>query len=290
MGKFMSVKTGECAVVYGATASGKSAFALDIAARRPSVIINADSMQVYSDLKVLTACPSDEETNRYDFRLYGFLTGDKSCSAALWAELAAAEIKNAWQRGLYPIVVGGTGLYINTLLDGLAPVPDIPDDIRNKVRAMDFEEARHLLYVYDRATFDRFTDNHRTLRALEVYLATGKPHSEWQKEPRLKLITANWQRYFINPERQELYRRCDERFLAMLEQGAISEVESLVAKEYPDDSPIMKALGVPEIALFLKGEMSREEMIIAAQTRTRNYAKRQLTWFRKTERQFLNTD
>jgi len=277
----MAESVGKCAVIYGATASGKSAFAAAMAAERPSVIINADSMQVYKDLKILTACPSDEELSRYDFRLYGFLTGDKSCSAAMWAELAAEEIKKAWQQGLYPIIVGGTGLYISALLEGLAPVPDIPDDIREKVRAMDFNEARLLLHGYDRATFDRFTDKHRTLRALEVYLATGKPHSEWQKEPATKLIVANWERHFINPERQELYRRCDERFINMLEQGAVQEVESLLAKNYPEYSPVMKALGVPEIASFLRGETSYEEMTATAQTRTRNYAKRQLTWFRK---------
>lgn len=272
---------GKCMVVYGATASGKSAFASGIARKTPSVIINADSMQVYKDLKVLTACPSDEERSLFDFRLYGFLSGKESCSAALWAELAVKEIQSAWEKDLLPIIVGGTGLYISTLLYGLAPVPDIPSDIREQVRAMDFAAAREMLYKYDRTIFERFTDKHRTLRALEVYLATGKPHSEWQKEPRLKLIEADWDRHFINPDRQELYLRCDERFLAMLEQGAVTEVERLLSKGYSGSSPIMKALGVPEISSFLKGKLSEKDMITAAQTRTRNYAKRQLTWFRK---------
>lgn len=272
---------GKCIVIYGATASGKSSLALSIARQCPSVIINADSMQVYNDLRILTACPSEEDMSLCSFKLYNFLSGKDSCTAALWAELASNEIRLAWDSGLLPIVVGGTGLYINSLLYGLVPIPDIPDDIRNKVRNMDFAEARQLLRQHDKVTFDTFPDKHRTMRALEVYLATGKTQSDWCREPRKKWIEAEWEKHFINLERKELYSRCDSRFLSMLEKGAIGEVEKLLMKKYPSSLPIMKALGVKEISLFLSGDITETEMISLAQARTRQYAKRQVTWFKK---------
>ena len=267
-------------IIAGATGSGKSALALEMAKEqvRGGVIINADSMQVYQDLALLTARPSREDMDKVPHKLYGFLSGEERFSAAAWAAMAAEEIKTAFAKGLVPIVVGGTGLYISALVDGLAPVPDVPLEIRQKVRAMDIGEARARLSKVDKDF--AFTDKHRVLRALEVYLATGRTHTSWQQEPRQKLIDAVFEKRYLEPDRVELYEHLNQRFLDMLKGGAVDEVRALLSKKYPDDAPVMKALGVPEIKQFLHGELSKEDMILRAQQSTRNYAKRQITWFR----------
>jgi len=267
-------------IIAGATGSGKSALALKLAQEQAqgSVIINADSMQVYQDLALLTARPSREDMDKVPHRLYGFLSGKERFSAAAWAAMAAEEIKAAFAKGLVPIVVGGTGLYISALVDGLAPVPDVPLEIRQKVRAMDIDEARVRLHEVDKDF--AFTDKHRVFRALEVYLATGRTHTSWQQEPRQKLVDAVFEKRYLEPDRVELYEHLNQRFLDMLKAGAVDEVRALLAKKYPDDAPVMKALGVSEIKQFLHGELSKEDMILRAQQSTRNYAKRQITWFR----------
>ncbi len=277
--------------IAGPTASGKSAFALEVADRRDGIIINADSMQVYRDLPVLTACPSTEEQASAPHRLYGFLDGAEVCSAAFWAEKAMAEIESAWKANKLPILVGGTGMYFKVLLDGIAKIPDIPDDIRSGVRSEcqnNGSEALHKeLQGIDPEAAARLApgDSQRISRAMEVFRATGIPLSTWQQDtppgPMAKLDRAGGvDKIAIIPERSELYRRCDLRFDQMLTEGAIAEVEALMARQLSPEFPIMRALGVPALAAYLSGLVSLDEASAEAKMQTRRFAKRQLTWLR----------
>ena len=279
---------GPLMLIAGPTASGKSALALDLAERlknegRKGVIVNADSAQVYADLQVLSARPSADEMAQAEHRLYGAWDGSQACSAAQWAEAAKREIADIHAHGDVPILVGGTGLYIRTLMEGIAPVPAIPADVRNAVRALPTPDAFAELATADPASHARLDpgDTQRIARALEVVRATGLTLGEWQQRKeggiadRVALSPV-----ILLPEREWLYARCDARFLAMLEQGAVAEVEALLARELDPNLPVMRAIGVREIAGWLRGECSREEMIETGQRSTRNYAKRQYTWLR----------
>ena len=275
-------------LIAGPTASGKSALALDLAERlknegRKGVIVNADSAQVYADLQVLSARPSADEMAQAEHRLYGAWDGSQACSAAQWAEAAKREIADIHAHGDVPILVGGTGLYIRTLMEGIAPVPAIPADVRDAVRALPTPDAFAELATADPASHARLDpgDTQRIARALEVVRATGLTLGEWQQRKeggiadRVALSPV-----ILLPEREWLYARCDARFLAMLEEGAVAEVEALLARDLDTDLPVMRAIGVREIAGWLRGEWSREEMIETGQLSTRNYAKRQYTWLR----------
>lgn len=274
------------ALIAGPTASGKSdlavALALALAARgRTGIVVNADSAQVYTDLAVLSARPAAEDMRGIEHRLFGTWDGASACSAADWAGAARKEIAAIHAAGAVPILVGGTGLYIRTLLDGIAPVPPIDPDIRETVRRLPVEEAYTALVVEDpeRAAALNPADSTRIARALEVVRSTGKPLAYWhtQREggiaPAIALNAA-----VILPERQELYRRCEVRFANMLDNGAVAEVEALLARNLDPDLPVMRAIGVPEIAGMLRGEWSRAEAIERGAQATRNYAKRQYTW------------
>ncbi|MCD1624231.1 tRNA (adenosine(37)-N6)-dimethylallyltransferase MiaA [Citromicrobium bathyomarinum] len=279
---------GPLMLIAGPTASGKSALALDLAERlknegRKGVIVNADSAQVYADLQVLSARPSADEMAQAEHRLYGAWDGSQACSAAQWAEAAKREIADIHAHGDVPILVGGTGLYIRTLMEGIAPVPAIPADVRDAVRALPTPDAFAELATADPASHARLDpgDTQRIARALEVVRATGLTLGEWQQRKeggiadRVALSPV-----ILLPEREWLYARCDARFLAMLEEGAVAEVEALLARDLDTDLPVMRAIGVREIAGWLRGEWSREEMIEKGQRATRNYAKRQYTWLR----------
>ena len=277
--------------IAGPTASGKSAFALEVAGRHDGIIINADSMQVYRDLPVLTACPPVEEEAIAPHRLYGFLDGTEVCSVAFWAEKAMQEIESAWEADKLPILVGGTGMYFKVLLDGIAKIPDIPEQIRSSVRSeclLNGSQALHgELQDVDPQAAVRLApgDSQRVCRAVEVFRATGIPLSTWQKDtppgPMAKLDGAGGvDKVAIIPERNELYRRCDLRFDHMLESTAIAEVEALVARQLSSDLPIMRALGVPALAAYLAGSVSLDEASTEAKMQTRRFAKRQLTWLR----------
>ena len=276
------------ALIAGPTASGKSSLALDLAEAldakgRKGIIVNADSAQVYADLEVLSARPSAKEIERAEHRLYGAWDGAQACSAAQWAQAAKGEIADIQGDGAVPILVGGTGLYIRTLLDGIAPIPEISEHVRTAVRAMPTPDAYAELKHADPASHARLdaADSQRIARALEVVRATGMALGDWQQRKdggiggmvRLAPVV-------LLPERDWLYARCDERFEAMLEQGAIEEVEALLARNLDPDLPVMRAIGVREIAAWLRGESSREEMVAKGQQATRNYAKRQYTWLR----------
>ncbi len=270
------------ALIAGPTASGKSALALTLAERTGGIVINCDASQVYADLRLLSARPSAEEEARAPHRLFGYLDGAEACSAARWAEDAKREIAAAHEAGRLPILVGGTGLYIRTLLDGIAPVPEIDAGIREAVRALPVADAYAALIDEDPASAQALApaDTTRIARALEVVRSTGRSIRDWRahKEGGIgeRITVAPM---VLLPPRDWLITRCDQRFETMLEEGAVAEVEALIARDLASDLPVMRAIGVPEIRDWLAGLLSREEMVNRAQIATRQYAKRQYTWF-----------
>jgi len=245
-------------------------------------VINADSAQVYRDLRIVTARPSADDERKAPHRLYGYRDGADSCSAADWAADAKLAMAEAHDSGRLPILVGGTGLYLRTLIDGIAPVPEIDPEVRAEVRALDVGWAHARLAIEDPDSAARFrpTDTTRVARALEVVRSTGRPLAEWQKQRsggiggdvRLNAI-------LLLPPRDWLYERCDRRFDKILSEEGISEVSSLIERRLNPILPVMRAIGVPEIAALLRGEISRENALAAGRTATRQYAKRQYTWF-----------
>ena len=269
-------------VIAGPTASGKSALALALAQQIGGVIVNADSAQIYADLRVLSAAPTDKELKRAEHRLYGVLDGALPCSAADWASMAAQEIDEIRSSGRTPILVGGTGLYLRTLLDGIAPVPPIDPDIREQVRATPVAINRTKLEALDGEAARRVNagDTARINRALEVILSTGRTLAQWQQERSGGIANqVQLKPLILLPPRRQLYVRCDERFAHMIDEGAISEVEALLARKLSPNLPVMRAIGVRELSRYLFGAISLDEAIAAGQQATRRYAKRQYTWF-----------
>ena len=270
------------ALIAGPTASGKSGLALALAEATGGVIVNADSAQVYRDLPVLSAAPTAEERRRAEHRLYGFLDGSEACSAADWAARARAEIADIHAKARLPVLVGGTGLYIRALLDGIAPVPAIDAAVREQVREASVEANRAKLAQLDPEAAARLKpgDKARIARALEVVLSTGKPLGHWQQQ-REGGIGAEVQLrpLVLLPPRDWLYARCDERFARMVDEGAINEVKALLARKLNPNLPVMRGIGVREIGAYLSGEIPLEQAVAAGQQATRRYAKRQYTWF-----------
>lgn len=269
-------------VLTGPTAGGKSALALQLAARVGGVIINADASQMYRDLAIVTARPTPAEEAAVPHRLYGVLAGDDVCSAARWAEMAKAAIAAARRDGLHPIIVGGTGLYLAALVHGLAPVPAIPDDVRSAVRSLDTAAARAALETEDPQAAARLmpADRQRTLRALEVVRATGRPLAHWQQHREGGLGEAAVQGFVIDRPRPELNARAETRLMAMLAAGALDEVAALLALNLPADAPVMKALAVPQLAAHLAGQLPLADAMAQTLAATRQYQKRQQTWMR----------
>lgn len=274
-------------LIAGPTASGKSALALELAEQFGGVIVNADSMQVYRDLRIITARPTPEEEVRTTHRLYGFVDAAENYSVGRWCRDVEEALKEARSQGRMPILVGGTGLYFKALTTGLAAVPPIPADIRAEVRSRLQREGSPALHVelarLDPATAKRVTinDRSRIARALEVVLATGRPLSDWHIEGLPPLIDSKRvAKVFISCERKELVHRIERRFAAMLKSGALEEVRRLAARGLDPSLPAMKAHGVPWLIRHLDGEISLEEAEAGAVMDTRRYAKRQLTWFR----------
>ncbi len=248
----------------------------------PSVIINADASQVYRDLRILTARPTFDEEAQAEHQLFGHIDGVLACSAAQWADEAKAAIDLAHTQGKLPILVGGTGMYITTLLDGIAPVPDIDPDIRAEVRAMDVAQAYACLSTEDPPSALRLApaDTTRVARALEVVRSTGRPLKSWQAQ-RVGGISKNITLHplILSPPRDWLLDRCDARFDTMIEQGAIDEVIALSARKLDPQLPVMRAIGVREIQAMLFDPDHRAEHQAAATLATRQFAKRQYTWF-----------
>ena len=246
------------------------------------MIVNADSAQIYRDLRVLSAAPTEEERQKAEHRLYGVQDSALPCSAADWAEMARREIGEIHSSGRTPILVGGTGLYVRTLLDGIAPVPAIHSEVRARVRETPVEENRVKLEKLDPAATARLNpgDTARINRALEVILSTGRTLAEWQKQREGGIASeVELRPLILLPPRKWLYARCDERFAHMIDRGAVTEVETLLARKLNPNLPVMRAIGVSELASYLRGEISLDEATTAGQQATRRYAKRQYTWF-----------
>jgi tRNA dimethylallyltransferase len=275
------------AIVFaGPTASGKSAAALAAAKAFGGVVINADSMQVYRELAILSARPDAAAMAAAPHKLYGIISARESCSAARWREMALAEIDTALAAGKLPILAGGTGLYIEALAKGLAPVPEIPPAVRAEARRLAAEEgaasfhARLARIDPAAAAALRPSDRQRLVRAWEVMTATGKPLGEWQRAAPGAADAPALTTFLFLPPRETLYAACDRRFEAMIEAGAIDEVKALLALKLDPDLPAMKAVGVREIAAYLRDEIDQARMIALGRQATRRYAKRQYTWFR----------
>jgi tRNA dimethylallyltransferase len=276
-------------VIGGPTASGKSALAMAVAEEFGGTIINADSMQVYRELAVLTARPGPPDLVRAPHRLYGILGVAERCSAARWRDLAVAEIAASHRARRLPILVGGTGLYLKALLDGLSPIPDIPPAIRAAALSRMAEQGAPAFHAElerrDPVMAARLQpqDRQRLVRAWEVLEATGRSLAEWQRElprpgpgdPLLAPLV-----FVLEPPRDALYAACDSRLAAMLAAGALDEVAALDRLGLAPALPALKAVGVPELLAHLRGELALPAALAAAQQATRRYAKRQITWFR----------
>ena len=245
-------------------------------------MINADSAQVYADLRIISARPTPEDEARAPHLLYGYRDGAEACSAAGWAADARRAIGSVHASGGIPFLVGGTGLYIRTLLDGIAPVPDIDPAIRQAVRSFSVSHNYAALQREDPMAAERLgpSDSNRVARALEVVRSTGRSLAQWQKERRGGIRDeVELTPLILLPEREQLYARCDARFEKMLSEEGVTEVRSLLGRGLNPLLPVMRAIGVREIAAWLNGELSREEALEAGRTATRQYAKRQYTWF-----------
>ena len=268
------------ALVAGPTARASRA-GVALARRSNGVIVNADASQIYRDLNVLSARPSAADMVQAEHRLFGFRNGAEPCSAADYAAMARTEIAEIHASGRLPILVGGTGLYVRSLLDGIAPVPPIDLEIRQKVRAATVAENRAgLLKAIPSGGALNAGDSTRIARALEVALSTGRTLSQWQDGREGGIGDAITLRPLIlSPPREWLNQRCDERFAAMLDGGAVAEVEALLARNLDPDLPVMRAIGVREIGAMLRGELTHDQALAAGQLATRRYAKRQYTWF-----------
>lgn len=275
-------------VIAGATASGKSALAMDLAERLGGAVVNADSMQVYRELRILTARPSPEDEARAPHRLYGHVGAARPYSVAAWRADAERVLADLDAAGILPILTGGTGLYFMALLNGLSVVPDIPDDVRDPIRRFVEEagpEAAHRrLARVDPAMAARLrpSDSQRIARALEVIEATGRSLAAWQANPPLPPIlgTGDVRRIVLEIDRAELHRRIERRFDQMMAAGALAEVEALAALGLPETQPAMRAIGVGPLLAARRGEIGLDEAFARAKAETRQYAKRQETWFR----------
>lgn len=248
-----------------------------------SVIINADSAQVYADLTVLSARPTKDEMQGVPHRLFGAWDAAAACSAAGWAERARAEVADAHAAAALPILVGGTGLYLRTLLHGIAPVPPIDPEVRAGVRAMVVAETYAALQREDPPGASRLApgDSARVARALEVVRSTGRPLAHWQGHREGGIGDGvELHPLILEAERNWLGERCDRRFAAMIDGGAVEEVKALLARDLDPSLPAMRAIGVREIAAWLRGDSTRDQAIASGQLATRQYAKRQATWFR----------
>lgn len=274
-------------LITGPTASGKSALALRLAVERDGVVINADSMQVYDTLRVLTARPSEDEMEGVPHLLYGHVPASSLYSTGEWLRDISAVLADLREQGRFPVIVGGTGLYFKALTGGLSDMPVIPDEIRAGLRQRLIDEGPSQLYAAlqerDPAVAESLNpeDGQRIVRALEVLEATGRSIAAFQQQTGPVIVDPDSARKIVVlPDRAVLHQRINGRFEAMLEQGAEDEVRALLALNLPAEMPAMKAIGVSQIAAMFRGELTRDEVIDRGSAATRQYAKRQMTWFR----------
>ena len=276
-------RTEDIILIAGPTASGKTSVAIEIARANGAVIFNADSMQVYKELQIVSARPSEAEEAQAQHFLFGHVSGNQTYSVAHWLRDVAPMFSKFRDQGRQIIFVGGTGLYFNALLDGLSPMPEINPDIREKWRSMDQASSSDLHRMLDPVAAEalRPSDRQRILRALEVFESTGRSIFDWQAEKGEPLIGSHLTvaKLLQMPPRVDIHDRINRRFDLMIEQGALDEVRALLELGYPESVPVMKAIGVPQLASHLRGEFSLDEAIERAKAATRQYAKRQSTWF-----------
>ncbi|MSO70651.1 MAG: tRNA (adenosine(37)-N6)-dimethylallyltransferase MiaA [Alphaproteobacteria bacterium] len=277
--------SGDAIIIAGPTASGKSALAMGLARLLGGVVINADALQVYRELRIVTARPSPEDEALVPHRLYGVLGAAEACSAGIWRSLALDAMARARADGLRPILVGGTGLYLKALTEGLAPIPPVPDDVRRAVRARLDREGPVALHAALAgrdpvgAARIRVSDPQRIARATEVLEATGRPLSDWQALP-ADAPGLGVQVIVLLPARAKLHASIATRLASMVDQGALAEIERIYALGLDPRLPAMKAVAVRELGAYLRGESDLPGALAAATTATRRYAKRQATWFR----------
>ncbi len=275
-------------IIAGPTASGKSALAIAAANAFNGVILNCDAMQIYKDIPIIAATPSNEEKKQAEHRLYELYDCSVRGNVVDWLNLCVAEIKNLWAENRLPVVVGGTGFYIDALINGVTPIPEVPQTIREKIKQRLQKEGLKSLYEYLLSVDERVAlkiganDKTRIVRAVEIYEYTGIKVSEWYQKPMIKkLPEADFCVVKIVPSIDEIAERCKKRLDKMVfEQGVLKEIENVIKKGLSADLPAMKALGVPELSLFVKGEMSLPDALDLAKLHTRQYAKRQRTWLR----------
>lgn len=272
-------------LIHGPTASGKTALAIEVARRLGGEVINADSMQVYRDLQVISARPTEEEMDGVPHHLFGHVDAATRYSTGEWLEAARGIIKKLERQNTHAIFVGGTGLYLLALTQGLSDIPPVPDEIRAEVKVITETEGadglRARLMPHDPDLAERLGsgDKQRLARAYEVWLATGRPLTDFQTERQPPVLQdGSWIGYALTPPRAALYKKIDRRFEGMLMQGAMAEARALVARQLDPELPAMKAHGMPWLAAFARGEMSAEEAAENAKRDTRRYAKRQFTW------------
>jgi tRNA dimethylallyltransferase len=279
-------KTPRLTLIAGPTASGKSRLALEMAERTGAVIINADSQQLYADLRVLSARPSIEDEARAEHRLYGVADAAESWSVGRWTRAVMPLLGELAAQDRPVLLVGGTGLYFNALTRGLADIPAVPDAVRNAVQAaydLEGEAAfRRRLAEVDPTAAAAITpgDRQRLIRALAVARATGRSLSDWKADTKPLLTPTSYDALVVEPPRDRLYANCDARVSLMIDNGAVDEVRNLLARNLDPALPAMKAVGVPELAAHLSGKTSLDQAVAAIRLSTRHYAKRQLTWFR----------
>ena len=273
-------------MIAGPTASGKSQLAIDLARRFGGAVINADSMQLYADLTVLTARPQPQEMQDIPHHLFGICDAAHRASVAEWLGLAATAIANVRAAGQLPIIVGGTGMYLQAGLRGIAPVPDVPADLHQHCidlyRELGGAKFRDALAGYDADIAARLvdSDSQRLVRAMGVAMATDHPLSWWQQQPHKGALLGSVVTIAMMPPRPTLYDRINQRFDHMLMHGAVDEVARLMARQLDPGLPLMKALGVAPIAAFLVGNMTKDDAAFIAKRDSRRYAKRQMTWIR----------
>ncbi len=275
--------------VLGPTASGKSKFALSLAKKLNGEIINADSMQIYKELSILTARPTIHDQKKINHHLYGFVKGEIRFNVQKWCEEASTKINYLIDKNITPILVGGTGLYIESLINGIVSIPFIPEKVKKESEKMILKIGKenffNLVKEHDVDAMKNISPNdiQRIRRIWEVNFFTKKKFSEWKQNKNKKLINlGDYKILLFLPERKENYKRVDNRTHLMMKNGAIDEVENLLKLNYNNSLPIMKAHGVPEIQSYLNNEVSIEECISKIQQVTRNYVKRQHTWWRSS--------
>lgn len=291
------MKSCRAILIAGPTASGKSALALALAERHRGTVINADSMQVYRELRILTARPTPEEEARVPHALYGFVSVQEAYSVGRYLADATQAIGAAEAEGRLPVLVGGTGLYFKALLEGLSPIPPIPADIRAYWRAeaerISAPELHKVLTQRDPEMGRRLrpSDPQRIVRALEVLEATGHSLAEWQRIPGKGVLDEQETiRLVLLPDRAELYRRCETRFDEMMRKGVVEEVAALRALNPDLGLPAMTAHGVPHLVAALRGEIDMAAAVARAKADTRHYAKRQFTWIRRNMQSWMRID